>query len=411
MARGICALAALENSLTYSTTRFIHFAYGAGYAAGRCVVRTRWPAGGNLCVAIPCAGNGTTILGAFPSLRSSLPGSLLLALLLSGCSPFYLLRAAYEEGKILWRREPIEELVTKTGLDAKTREKLETVLAVREYARDALRLRVQGSYAAYSYVDRQVLSHMLMAVPKTDLTPYTWWFLFVGRVPYKGFFSQEAVRKEADRFRQEGYDTYIRAAAAFSTLGWFDDPLLAHLLEYDKVTLAEIIFHELLHSTLFVSGSMGLNESLANFVGHRAAIVFFRDRYGTSSPEYRQARESWQEGLEFARFITQVTRSLRDLYERDLPEEEKLRLRGEVFSRSQKEWAEKTRDKPAHRYRSYSNQGVNNAVIVHHLLYLAKLDLFESLYQANGTNLARFIDSIRESIQDDEAPLKRFDGP
>src|SRR3990172_2398142 len=86
--------------------------------------------------------------------------------LLSGCSPFYILRAAYEEGKILWRREPIEGLLGKPDLDTETREKLQLVLAVREYARDALKFRVGGSYASYSYVDRSALTCVLMAAPK-----------------------------------------------------------------------------------------------------------------------------------------------------------------------------------------------------------------------------------------------------
>src|SRR5262249_25639360 len=91
---------------------------------------------------------------------------LLSAVALSGCSPTYVMRAAYEEGKILWRREPIEEALKKPDLDPKTREKFELVLAAREYARDKLKFNVKGSYASYSFVDRQTLSYVLMAVPQ-----------------------------------------------------------------------------------------------------------------------------------------------------------------------------------------------------------------------------------------------------
>ncbi len=200
------------------------------------------------------------------SLKPLLAICLLSALLFSGCSPAYILQAALEQGRILWRREPIESVLQRPELDPETKDKLRLVLAVREYARDTLKLNVGGSYASYSYVDRPVLSYVLTAAPKTDLAPYTWWFLFVGHVPYKGFFSEAAAKVEAESFHVQSYDTYIRAAPAFSTLGWFDDPLLAHLLKYDRVTLAEVIFHELLHSTLFVKGAVDFNESLANFV-------------------------------------------------------------------------------------------------------------------------------------------------
>ncbi|MCZ6626129.1 MAG: aminopeptidase [Deltaproteobacteria bacterium] len=328
------------------------------------------------------------------------------SLLLSGCSPIYVIRAAYEEGKILWRREPIERLLEKPDLAPETQEKLKLVLAVREYARDSLKLRVGGSYASYSYVDRPVLSYVLMAAPKTDLKPYTWWYFFIGRVPYKGFFSEEAAKAEAERFHAEGYDTYIRTAQAFSTLGWFDDPLLAHLLKYDKATLAEIIFHELFHNTLFVSGAVGFNESLANFVGNRAAILFFRDLYGEGGSEYGRVVQSWEEELEFAAFIARVAGSLKELYGKDLDQEEKLRLREEIFSRSKNEWSRRIADRPKHRYRGYIKQEGNNAVIAHYLLYLKGLKLFESLYQTAGGDLGRLVELIEESIQDSEAPFE-----
>jgi len=161
---------------------------------------------------------------------------------ISGCSPFYVIRAVYEEGKILWRREPIPQYLEKAAVGPDTQDKLKLVLAVREYARDVLKLNVGGSYSSYSYVDRPDLSYILTAAPRTELRPYTWWFLIVGRVPYKGYFSKEDADAAAEALEAEGYDTNIRTAAAFSTLGWFDDPLLSHLLRYDKVMLAELSF-------------------------------------------------------------------------------------------------------------------------------------------------------------------------
>ncbi len=325
---------------------------------------------------------------------------------LSGCFSLYILQAAYEEGKILWRREPIETVLQKPDLDPESREKLKLVLEVRDYARDQLKLRVKGSYASYSFVDRPNLSYVLMAVPKTDLRPYTWWFLFVGRVPYKGFFSEEDALAEAKSFDEEGYDTYVRTSPAFSTLGWFDDPLLAHLLKYDQVTLAEVIFHELFHNTLYVGGAGDFNESLANFVGSRAAILFFRDRYGEGSAEHLRAVQAWEEQLEFSRFIGGVAGSLRELYAKDLPEEEKLRLREEIFSRSQSEWSQQTSDRPRHRFGAFSRMKVNNAVVAHYLLYLKSLELFESVYQVEGKDLARSVEAIKESVQGGRDPFE-----
>lgn len=330
---------------------------------------------------------------------------LVCALVFTSCSPLYVLQAAYEESKILWRREPIETVLQKPDLDTETREKLKLVLEVRDYARDQLKLRVKGSYSSYSYVDRANLTYVLTAAPRTDLRPYTWWFLFVGRVPYKGFFSEEDAKAEAERFQGQGYDTYVRTSPAFSTLGWFDDPLLAHLLKYDKTTLAEVIFHELFHNTLYVGGAGDFNESLANFVGSQAAILFFRDRYGEGSAEHRRAVQAWEEQIEFSRFIGGVADSLRALYAKDVPEEEKLRLREEIFSRSQREWLQRTGDRPRHRFRAFSQLKVNNAVVAHYLLYLKSLELFESVYQA-GKDLGRSVEAIKESVRSGSDPFE-----
>src|SRR5687768_8215646 len=129
---------------------------------------------------------------------------------LSGCSPFYVLRAVYEEGKILWRREPIAQYLENPAVGKDVQEKLRLVLAVREYARDVLKLNVGGSYSSYSYIDRPDLTYILTAAPRTELRPYTWWFLIVGRVPYKGYFSREDADAAAKELEARGYDTSVR---------------------------------------------------------------------------------------------------------------------------------------------------------------------------------------------------------
>ena len=321
---------------------------------------------------------------------------------LSGCSPIYLFRIALEEGKILWRRQPIDQLLAQGDLKGETREKLELVLAVREFARDQLNFKVGGSYATYSYVDGRAPSYVLMAAPQTELRPYTWWYLFVGQVPYKGFPSHASAKDEAASFASRGYDTYVREAAAFSTLGWFDDPLLAHLLEYDKVTLAEIIFHELLHNTLFVKGAVDFNESFANYVGYHAAVLFFREKYGPSSQEYLRALEVWNQEFEFAQFLGELAGKLDDLYAKDIDLEEKLHLRQEIFTQGQTDWARRIENQPEHRHRGFSGQPLNNAVIAHYLLYLSHLDLFASLQATMGYDLKTLVAAVAKKV--DSAP-------
>jgi predicted aminopeptidase len=329
-----------------------------------------------------------------------------IAAILPGCSPLYVLRAAYEEGKILWRREPIADFMDKTDLRGDTQEKLKLVLAVRQYARDVLKFNVGGSYASYSRVDRPDLSYIVMAAPKTELKPYTWWFLIVGNVPYKGVFSRAEAEAEIARLKAEGYDTTLRTSAAFSTLGWFDDPLLSHLLRYDKTILTEIVFHELFHNTLYVKGAGAFNESSANFVGHRAAIDFFGARFGTESQEYSRAVQIWSDEREFGHFIDEMARTLRDLYSRKIPLEAKIRLREQVFARSKEEWQRRIADRPNHTFRGFSQRTLNNAVLMHYLVYLQDLDLFESLFDACGQDLGRTIDTLRKTVDKRGEPFE-----
>ncbi len=335
---------------------------------------------------------------------------LVLGSTLSGCSPFYVMRAAYEEGKILWRREPIADFIERPDIAADTKEKLALVLAVREYAKNPLKLNVGRSYSTYSYVDRPELTYILTAAPKTELKPYTWWFLVVGRVPYKGYFSREEAETAAEELRAEGYDTNVRTSAAFSTLGWFNDPLLGHLLKYDKVTLAEVVFHELFHSTLYVKGAGNFNESVANFVGGHAAIDFFRDKFGEGSAEHQRAVRNWEAELEFSGFIERFAGALTELYTRNIPYEDKLRLREAVFSRFKNEWADRLASRSTHRFRGFAYQPMNNAVIIHYLLYLRNLEIFESIYQAEGQNLVRTIAVIRDAVEKGGEPFEQVRG-
>jgi predicted aminopeptidase len=332
--------------------------------------------------------------------------SVAIAAILPGCSPLYVLRAAYEEGKILWRREPITDFVASGDVQADTQEKLKLVLAVRKYARDVLKFNVGGSYSSYSRVDRPDLTYIVMAAPKTELKPYTWWFLIIGNVPYKGFFSREEAEAEIARLKAQNYDTMMRTSAAFSTLGWFDDPLLSHLLRYDKVVLAGIIFHELFHNTLYVNGAGAFNESAANFVGNRAAIDFFRDRFGAESKEYARAVQIWDHEREFGRFINQVADTLRGLYRRDIPRADKLRLREEVFARSQEEWQRYLAEHPDQSFRRFSQRSLNNAVLMNYLVYLTQIDMFESLYGANGNDLTRTVEAMRSAVAKGRDPFE-----
>ncbi|MGH7895766.1 MAG: aminopeptidase, partial [Candidatus Binatia bacterium] len=199
----------------------------------------------------------------------------LLALATNGCGLGYLVRAGCSEARILWRREPIRSVLGRPDLDPGLRERLDLVLATRTFADEALDLRVGESFETFAEVDGEDTIWVVSAARRDRLEAYTWWYPIVGRVPYKGFFERPRADAAAAALETRGLDVDVRSASAFSTLGWFADPLLSTTAKADSVTLVETVLHELFHATLYLSGQAVFNESAATFVGHRGAIAFF----------------------------------------------------------------------------------------------------------------------------------------
>ena len=328
---------------------------------------------------------------------------LLLGCLLSGCSFSYILRAGYEEAKILWHRRPIEEVLRRPGLDAATREKLELVLRVRRFAEQDLDFRVDGSYGSVTELASPPIVYVVTAAPRTKLEPYTWWFPVVGRVMYKGYFSLDAAKQEARRLEAKGYDIYVRTALAFSTLGWFADPLLPNLLVYDKETLSNIIIHELFHSTFYLSGQTALNESLANFAGHRGAIAFFAKEQGKEADATRHAVATWESELAISNFLAEGAQRLNALYSSPVSEGEKLHQREELFAQLQEDFHHLPG--PVRQNTDFGVVKLNNAVLIQYLVYVKELALFERVYQQNGQDLRVTLARLIEAAKKEKDPF------
>ncbi|MGB6554505.1 MAG: aminopeptidase, partial [Candidatus Binataceae bacterium] len=209
---------------------------------------------------------------------------------LAGCNIGYLARAAYEGGRILWHRKPISGELAQSDLTPEVREKLETVLKVRQFAADQLGMNVGGAYETIAPVDRNAIVYVVMAAEQDSLRPHTWWFPIVGAVPYRGYFQQADADAEAERMEANGYDTMVRPAVAFSSLGFFDDPVLTNLLKLDRVELAGVLIHELFHRTYYLASDAMFDESAANWVGDRGAVEFFTATEGAASPAAAEAR-------------------------------------------------------------------------------------------------------------------------
>ena len=175
--------------------------------------------------------------------RFAVPTLLLLSLSISGCSPFYVMRAAYEQSKIFCSERSIDKVLKDPSTTEEVRDKLSRVLEARTFATSNIHLTPGDSYTSYAVVDRNVLSWVVMGSRPDSFSFATWWFPIVGSVPYKGFFEQEDAEAEGKILTEQGYEIWIRGASAFSTLGWFDDPVLSTLLQRNEVEIVNTIIH------------------------------------------------------------------------------------------------------------------------------------------------------------------------
>jgi predicted aminopeptidase len=322
----------------------------------------------------------------------------LLILLCASCSPVYVIRAGIEEARILSRRRPITDVLKDPGTDTRTRSRLQLVLQARSFAQHELGLNTGESFTTYSWVDSDTLLMVLSAARKDKFEQYTWWFPIVGRVPYKGYFDFDDAYAAAARLEQEGYDAYVRPSGAFSTLGWFNDPLLNTVLRYGEVSLASTVIHELLHNTIYVPSQISFNESFANFVGDRGAVVFFCNRNGEDSTQCAQARNAWSDNLVFGEFLSRLIDDLETLYARpELSAAQRIRLREEVFNaarlRFQNDALPRLR---TNAFRDFTSEPLNNATLIATRLYYDRLHLFEQAFLRHNQDFQATIDWIAD---------------
>ncbi len=310
-------------------------------------------------------------------------------------------RAGFEETRILAGRVPIQVVAADSSYPEEIRQAAGLVSAARHHAM-SMGLDAGETFTTFSDVGRDTLLLVLTASPRNCICPVTWRYPVIGRVSYKGFFDVEQARREADRYIAQDHDVHLRPAPAFSTLGWFNDPLLSTALTSDSVELAAMVFHEIAHNSLWIKHAPDFNESFAQWVGYRTAESFFRSR-GEHMLAVR-AFDRWKDEQLLGRYYELLVNRLDSVYASDPPDIDAARedverwrsdslplLLGGEFRTINVDWLRARR--------------INNAALVGVRMYRTNLDLFAAWDAMIGEQVDLAVYSLIEALgKDTEGP-------
>jgi len=242
----------------------------------------------------------------------------------SGCQTIgYYAQAAKGQYQIFSHEKRIDKLIADPQTPAELRQKLELIQKLRAFAKDSLKLPADNNYLKYADVHRPYVVWNVQAAPKFSLQPRTWWYPLVGSLEYRGYFSEQGARRYGARIVKKGDDVYVDGVEAYSTLGWFKDPVLNTFINISEPELAEVIFHELGHKRVFARGDTDFNEAYATTVGQEGARRWLRAKGDTNLLAKYAVMLSRDD--QFVHLILSTRKSLENIYGDTLDKDGKVK--------------------------------------------------------------------------------------
>lgn len=312
----------------------------------------------------------------------------------SGCSVGYLLHLGRGQARIVCGSKPVEKLLEDPGTPADVKAKIRIVLDAKAFGEHELGLEPSKNYTTYYQVNQPAVAYNLTASPRFELTAHQWCFPIAGCLPYKGFFDLERARNEREAMAEKGYDVYLRSVAAYSTLGWFRDPIFSTMMRYPDEVLAETILHEMVHGTVFVKHQGAFNEGVATFVG-REGVRRFLARSDDAGERLERLEARWAETAVFRDAMSRTAERLRALYASDLGKEAMLRERETIFREEQAAFQGRLAPERVAGYGGLLEREWNNALVVSYLTYHADEALWASVLEAFNGNLRAIVERLK----------------
>jgi predicted aminopeptidase len=324
-----------------------------------------------------------------------LPAALILVLIVTGCSSLgFYTQSVGGELAILWKRKPVTEILADDHADAKLRDKLERVLDARNFASADLLLPDNGSFRTFVRLDRPYAVWNVVAAPALSVDPVTWCFPIAGCVSYRGYFSKEHAEKFAEKLRARGLDVTVEGVSAYSTLGWFRDPVLSSFIDWPAPDLASLIFHELAHQRLYVKNDTVFNESFASVIEREGLTRYLRQEGDEAALASWQVDHDRQD--QFAALVLGYRERLRDLYASSIDTQEKLRRKQQVFADLVSAYQDLKASWGGYAgYDRWFGRDLNNANLASVGAYDKWVPAFETMLQDAGGDLAKFYDDAK----------------
>jgi predicted aminopeptidase len=328
---------------------------------------------------------------------------LLLVFILFVMTQCYLLKQGSYILRYNSRAEKIQKLEREGTVDEKEQTLFSLVDEIRRYAVQKIGLKKNNNYTKYICVEKNHLVDVVSASRKDRFEPYLWKFPIFGSFPYKGYFEYEDAHKEAVRLRKMDYDVLVRKADAFSTLGFFSDPIYSYMADYSEYALASLIIHEQTHATIYLKNQVQFNEELATFIGREGALNFIRDRHGEGSSTYKKVIAFRRDVETYYRIMQELYSRLDALYNSGESRDEILQQKARILEEFQNSLREHYDDFfTTEEFKGITKVQINNAYLLSVHRYTGDLSQFYVLYDALGCDLRRMVEVV--------LPVKKYRG-
>jgi predicted aminopeptidase len=324
---------------------------------------------------------------------------------LSGCETISFYRQAIKgQYQLIAEQQPIDKLAANSNTEPRLKKQLQLVQQLRDFAEKELKLPVDNHYRKYVDVHRPYVVWNVEAAPEFSMEPKSWWYPFVGRLEYRGYFSERAAQHYGETLRKKGYDVYVGGASAYSTLGWFKDPVLNTFIFDPESDLSETLFHELGHQRVFASGDTDFNEAFATTVGQEGARRWLRAKGDTNAFESYEAE--LKRNNDFVRLVMDARQELETLYGDERTEAGKIKTsktppaippdqlregKKAVFERLRSRYAQVKAEWGGNSdYDHFFSRQLNNAQLNSVAAYYDLVPGFVQLLKLNGDDLEKF---------------------